>query len=130
MRTNRCQDTFCTTASLRISEVNFTSTEKVIHCQKILYKIEFRFSCKECEHWIMATTINCIQLSKGVWFIISVFGQGINTIFVETLFQDDEIDSQIKMIQCHKQMRAKDYGVFTITFATAVAHGLISTSKP
>ena len=43
---------------------------------------------------------------------------------VETLFRCDGIDPQIKMIQCRKQIGAKDCRIFAIAFATAIAHGL------
>ena len=80
--------------------------------------------CKERNHWIMATTISCTQNEVKIYDSLFQYLDRESIQLVETLFHCDGIDPQIKMIQCRKQVGAKDCGVFAIAFATAIAHGL------
>ena len=80
--------------------------------------------CKQRKHWIKATTINCTQNEVKVYDSLFQYLDRESIQLVETLFRCDGIDPQIKMIQCRKQIEAKDCGIFAIAFATAIAHGL------
>jgi len=72
----------------------------------------------------MATTINCTQNEVKVYDSLFQYLERESIQLVETLFQCNGIDPHIKMIQCRKQIGAKDCGVFAIAFATAIAHRL------
>ena len=90
--------------------------------ESIRNRIQILFS-QERKHWIVATTVNCSPNEVKVYN--SLFYLDRDSLqLIERLFQCDMMNLDIKMTQCRKQTGSKDWGVYAIAIATAIASGL------
>jgi len=110
---NGFQSTLLQQRKMALTDVEIRNKVQIIHC--------FRR-----KHWIVATTVNCKEGEVKIYD--SVFNSCDDEIelAVRNLFQANTAkDSpRIKVMHCQKQVGAKDCGVFSIAFATAIVLGL------
>ena len=79
--------------------------------------------CKERQHWIVATTINCDENEVKVYDSLFSFLDQDSLQLVQKLFACGNVNPSIKMMHCPKQKGAKDCGVYAIAIATGLAFG-------
>ena len=101
--------------------------EKVITVTKseLQNKLQVIF-CKERQHWIVATTINCNENEVKVYDSLFSFLDQDSSQMVQKLFACGNVNPSIKMMHCPKQKGVKDCGVYAIATATALAFGFKS----
>ena len=79
--------------------------------------------CKERKHWVVATTISCINGEVKVYDSLFQYLDQSSLKCIEKLFEQDNVSPRIKMSQCRRQKGSKDCGVHAIAFAIAIAFG-------
>jgi len=80
--------------------------------------------CTSRHHWVMTTTVNCMQGEVKV-FDSTFFNCDKETLqTVYTLYQHASERLTITMCHCQKQAGGTDCGLFSIAFATALVHGM------
>ena len=85
--------------------------------------------CVGRKHWIVATTIGCGHDKVKVYDSFFQVLDKESLQCIECLFGCNKVVPRVKMIQCPKQVRSKDCGVFAIANATSLAFGLNPTRQ-
>ena len=94
--------------------------------EELQNKLQLIF-CKEHQHWVVATTINCDCNEVAVYNSLFAFLDMESIQVVENLFTCDNVKPHIKMIKYQKQKGSKDCGVYAIAIATFLGFGLRPT---
>lgn len=80
--------------------------------------------CADRHHWIMVTTVNCMQGEVKVFdsIFFNCDKETMQTMY--TLYQRASEHLTITMCRCQKQAGGTDCGLFSIAYAVALVHGM------
>ena len=80
--------------------------------------------CTSRHHWVMTTTVNCMQGEIKVFdsMFFNCDKETLQTVY--TLYQCDSEPLTTTMCRCQKQAGGTDCGLFSIAFAVALVHGM------
>ena len=89
-------------------------------CRSVTIQIIY---CQNRKHWVVATTINSKYNTVKVYDSLFRYLDQDSLQTIENCFQND-VNPEVRMMQCRKQDGGKDCGVYAIAFSVALALGV------
>ena len=78
----------------------------------------------ETKYWVVAATINSAYNTAKVYDFLLCYLDQDSLQTIKNCFQYGDATPEVKMMQCCKQERQKDCGVYAIVFSVALAMGI------